>query len=73
MVEVFCDSLTEFRRRLVLDIDDTEGRVHGGHQLGALWNTYYDSRCCQPIHIEGSTGKPMATILAPVKRQTALR
>jgi len=37
-------------RRIVLDIDDTEDRVHGGQQL-ALFNAYYDSRCFQPIHI----------------------
>ena len=50
MVEVFCDSFKEVPRRIVLDIDDTEDRVHGGQQL-ALFNAYYDSRCFQPIHI----------------------
>jgi hypothetical protein len=56
MVEVFCDSFEQVPRRIVLDIDDTEDRVHGGQQL-ALWNAYYDSRCFQPIHIyEAVTG-----------------
>ena len=65
MVEVFCDSFAEVPRRIVLDIDDTEDRVHGGQQL-ALFNAYYDSRCFQPIHIyEASTGKPVAIILRP--------
>jgi hypothetical protein len=29
MVELFCDSFDDVPRRLVLDIDDTEDRVHG--------------------------------------------
>jgi hypothetical protein len=52
-------------RRLVLDIDDTEDRVHGGQQL-ALFHAHYDSRCFLPIHIyEATTGKPVAVILRP--------
>jgi len=67
MVELFCDSFEAVPRRIVLDIDDTEDRVHGGQQL-ALFNAYYDSRCFQPIHIyEASTGKPVAIILRPGK------
>jgi hypothetical protein len=67
MVEVFCDSFEHVPRRIVLDIDDTEDRVHGGQQL-ALFNAYYDSRCFQPIHIyEAATGKPVAIILRPGK------
>jgi Transposase DDE domain group 1 len=54
-------------RRLVLDIDDTEDRVHGGQQL-ALFHAHYDSRCFLPIHIyEAATGKPVAVILRPGK------
>jgi hypothetical protein len=67
MVELFCDSFEQVPRRIVLDIDDTEDRVHGGQQL-ALFNAYYDSRCFQPIHIyEATTGKPVAIILRPGK------
>jgi hypothetical protein len=67
MVEVFCDSFEQVPRRIVLDIDDTEDRVHGGQQL-ALFNAYYDSRCFQPIHIyEATTAKPVAIILRPGK------
>jgi hypothetical protein len=29
MVELFCDSFEEVPRRIVLDVDDTEDRVHG--------------------------------------------
>ena len=33
MVELFCDSFAQVPRRIVLDIDDTEDRVHGRQQL----------------------------------------
>src|SRR5277367_1313167 len=67
MVELFCDSFEQVPRRILLDIDDTEDRVHGGQQL-SLWNAHYDSRCFLPIHIyEATTGKPVAVILRPGK------
>jgi hypothetical protein len=67
MVELFCDSFGDVPRRIVLDIDDTEDRVHGGQQL-ALFHAHYDSRCFLPIHIyEATTGKPVAMILRPGK------
>ena len=54
-------------RRILLDIDDTEDRVHGSQQL-TLFNAHYDSRCFLPIHIyEAITGKPIAVILRPGK------
>ena len=67
MVALFCDSFEQVPRRIVLDIDDTEDRVHGGQQL-ALFHAHYDSRCFLPIHIyEATTGKPVAVILRPGK------
>src|ERR671933_327584 len=67
MVELFCDSFEQVPDRIVLDIDDTEDRVHGGQQL-SLFNAHYDSRCFLPIHIyEATTGKPVAVILRPGK------
>ena len=67
MVELFCDSFAEVPRRIVLDIDDTEDRVHGQQQL-SLFHAHYDSRCFLPIHIyEATTGKPVAVILRPGK------
>jgi hypothetical protein len=67
MVELFCDSFDQVPRRILLDIDDTEDRVHGGQQL-ARFNAHYDSRCFLPIHIyEATTGKPVAVILRPGK------
>ena len=67
MVELFCDSFAQVPRRIVLDIDDTEDRVHGRQQL-SLFHAHYDSRCFLPIHIyEAGTGKPVAVFLRPGK------
>lgn len=67
MVDLFCDSFAEVPRRILLDIDDTLDRVHGGQQL-SLFNAHYDSRCFLPMHIyEATTGKPVAVILRPGK------
>ena len=67
MVELFCDSFADVPRRIVLDIDDTEDRVHGRQQL-SLFHAHYDSRCFLPMHIyEATTGKPVAVILRPGK------
>jgi Transposase DDE domain group 1 len=67
MIELFCDSFAEVPRRIVLDIDGTEDRVHGRQQL-SLFHAHYDSRCFLPIHIyEATTGKPVAVILRPGK------
>jgi hypothetical protein len=67
MVELFCDSFAEVPLRIVLDVDDTEDRVHGHQQL-SLFHAHYDSRCFLPIHIyEAGSGKPVAVILRPGK------
>ena len=67
MVDLFCNSFGQVPRRIVLDIDDTEDRVHGRQQL-SLFHAHYDSRCFLPIHVyEAVTGKPVAIILRPGK------
>ncbi len=67
LVELFCDSFTDVPRRIVLDIDDTEDRVHGRQQL-ARFHAHYGGRCFLPIHIyEAISGKPVAVILRPGK------
>lgn len=67
MVDLFCDSFREVPPRVVLDVDDTEDRVHGQQQL-SLFHAHYDSRCFLPIHVyEAGSGKPVAVILRPGK------
>ena len=68
MIDLFCDSFPRPPAQIVLDIDDTTDRTHGGQQL-ALFNTHADGHCFQPIHIyEAATGKPVAFLLRPGKR-----
>ena len=43
IVELFCDSFAEVPRRIVLDIDDTEDRVHGRQEL-ALFHAHHAER-----------------------------
>jgi hypothetical protein len=67
MVGLFCDSFEQVPRRIVLDIDDTEDRVHGRQEL-ALFHAHYGGYCFLPIHVyEATTGKPVAVILRPGK------
>jgi hypothetical protein len=67
MVDLFCDSFIEVPKRIVLDIDDTEDRVHGRQEL-ALFHAHYGGYCFLPIHVyEAVTGKPVAVILRPGK------
>jgi hypothetical protein len=68
LIDLFCDSFSTVPRQIVLDIDDTTDRVHGGQQL-SLFNAHADSHCFQPIHIyDAGTGKPVAFLLRPGKR-----
>jgi hypothetical protein len=68
MIDLFCDSFPRPPAEIVLDIDDTTDRTHGGQQL-SLFNSHADGHCFQPIHIfEAATGKPVAFLLRPGKR-----
>ena len=68
LIDLFCDSFRTVPGQIVLDIDDTTDRTHGGQQL-ALFNSHADGHCFQPIHIyEAMTGKPVAFVLRPGKR-----
>jgi len=70
MIDLFCDSYDQPPDRIVLDIDDTESRVHGGQQL-SLFHAKHDGYCLLPIHIyEADSGKPVAVILRPGRTPT---
>src|SRR3954453_22690515 len=67
MVELFCGSVEQVPRRIVLDIDETCDPPHAHQQL-ALFHAHYDGRCFLPIHVyEAVTGKPVAVVLRPGK------
>jgi len=59
LIHLFCKTYAAPPASIVLDIDDTDDRVHGGQQL-ALFNTHAGGYCFQPIHIfEANSGKPI--------------
>lgn len=68
LIDLFCGSFNRVPGHIVLDIDDTADRVHGGQQL-ALFNAHYDDYCFQPIHVfDAASGKPILSLLRPGKR-----
>jgi len=68
MIDVFCLSFKKIPDQIMLDIDDTPDRVHGGQQL-SLFNSHSGGYCFKPIHIyDAATGKPVFILLRPGKR-----
>src|SRR5258708_19347480 len=58
-------------KRIVLDIDDTFDRVHGGQQL-RLFNAYYDDYGFQPIVVFDAEGRFVTALLRPGKRPSGV-
>ena len=71
LVEQYCGSFRAVPKRIVLDIDDTFDRVHGGQQL-RLFNTYYDDYGFQPIVVFDAEGRFVTALLRPGKRPSGV-
>ena len=71
LVEQYCGSFRAVPRRIVLDIDDTFDRVHGGQQL-RLFNAYYDDYGFQPIVVFDGEGRFVTAVLRPGKRPSGV-
>jgi Transposase DDE domain group 1 len=71
LVEPYCGSFRAVRKRIVLDIDDTFDRVHGGQQL-RLFNAFYDDYGFQPIVVFDGEGRFVTAVLRPGKRQSGV-
>jgi hypothetical protein len=56
-------------KRIVLDIDDTFDRVHGGQEL-RLFNAFYNDYGFQPIVVFDGEGRFVTAVLRPAKRPT---
>ena len=68
MIDLFCSSFRTVPEHIVLDIDDTTDRTHGGQQL-SLFNSHAGGYCFQPIHIyDAAPQKPVCFLLRPGKR-----
>jgi Transposase DDE domain group 1 len=67
LIDIYCASYPTPPREVTLDIDDTVDVVHGHQQL-SLFNSHYDERCFQPIHVyDTATARPVAVLLRPGK------
>src|SRR6266567_3653749 len=67
LIEQYCASLRQVPKRIVLDIDDTFDRVHGGQQL-RLFNAFHDDYGFQPIVVFDGEGRFVTALLRPGKR-----
>src|SRR6516165_9168070 len=67
LVEQYCASFRQVPKRIVLDIDDTFDRVHGGQQL-RLFNAFHDDYGFQPIVVFDGEGRFVTAMLRPGKR-----
>src|SRR6201981_2571656 len=71
LIEQYCASFRRVPKRIVLDIDDTFDRVHGGQQL-RLFNAYYDDYGFQPIVVFAGEGRFVTALLRPGKRPSGV-
>src|SRR5437870_3580608 len=71
LVEQYCSSFRAVPKRIVLDIDDTFDRVHGGQQL-RLFNAYHDDYGFQPIVVFDGEGRFVTALLRPGKRPSGV-
>ena len=71
LVGQYCGSFRATPKRIVLDIDDTFDRVHGGQQL-RLFNAYYDDYGFQPIVVFDAEGRFVTALLRPGKRPSGV-
>src|ERR1700750_165120 len=67
LVHQYFGSFRAVPKRIVLDIDDTFDRVHGGQQL-RLFNAHYDGYGFQPIVVFDGEGRFITAGLRPAKR-----
>src|SRR6516165_3732996 len=67
LVAQYCASFRQVPKRIVLDIDDTFDRVHGGQQL-RLFNAFHDDYGFQPIVVFDGEGRFVTAMLRPAKR-----
>src|SRR5437016_3588973 len=73
LIEQYCASFRQMPKRIVLDVDDTFDRVHGGQQL-RLFNAFHDDYGFQPIPgssprtVFDGEGRFVTALLRPGKR-----
>src|SRR5437016_1971268 len=72
LIEQYCASFRQVPKRIVLDVDDTFDRVHGGQQL-RLFNAFHDDYGFQPIVVFDGRGVSSPRCCARASGQAATR
>src|SRR5713226_3733728 len=67
LVDQYCASFRVMPQHIVLDVDDTFDRVHGGQQL-RLFNAFHNDYGFQPIVVFDGEGRFVTALLRPGKR-----
>jgi hypothetical protein len=67
LIEQYCASFRHVPKRIVLDLDDTFDRVHGGQEL-RLFNAHHNDYGFQPIVVFDGEGRFVTAVLRPGKR-----
>src|SRR5947209_7836588 len=72
LIEQYCASFRQMPKRIVLDVDDTFDRVHGGQQL-RLFNAFHDDYGFQPIVVFDGEGRLSPRFCARASRPAGMR
>jgi hypothetical protein len=67
LIDLYCDSVRQVPRRIVLDIDDHFDAAHGAQEL-RVFNAHYDEHGFSPIVVFDGDGRLVATVLRPAQR-----
>jgi Transposase DDE domain group 1 len=67
LIDQYCALFRQGPKRIVLDIDDTFDRVHGGQEL-RLFNAHYNDYGFQPIVVFDGEGRFVTALLRPARR-----
>jgi Transposase DDE domain group 1 len=67
LIDLYCDSVRQVPRRIVLDIDDHFDAAHG-EQERRVFNAHYDAHGFSPIVVFDGEGRLVAAVLRPAHR-----
>src|SRR3954465_14962107 len=67
LIDLYCDSVRQVPRRIVLDIDDHFDAAHG-EQERRVFNAHYDAHGFSPIVVFDGEGRLVAAVLRPAQR-----
>ena len=67
LIDLYCDSVRQVPRRIVLDIDDHFDAAHGEQEL-RVFNAHYDEHGFSPMVVFDGDGRLVAAVLRPAQR-----